>query len=146
MEQNYKRLAAATMAALFVGNIVPETVGMETQPEHQEEKVATLSSGQEIRFDVYDPASFFNAFKEAIDAKDFAIAKAMGSRLITLRNSTTIKSKIEELKGSKCSSGPGIAFYEKQLPFAEKRKEFDDIILSAKAILRLISTFAVNRI
>ena len=131
MEQNYKRLAAATIAALFIGNIVPETIGMETQPEHREEKVATLSSGQEIRFNVYDPASFFKAFKEAIDAKDFAIAKAMGRRLITLRNSTTIKSKIEELKGSEYSYGPGIPYYEKQLSFAEKRKEFDNTILFA---------------
>lgn len=134
MEQNYKRLAAATMAALFVGNIVPETVGMETQPEHREEKVATLSSGQEIRFDVYDPASFFNAFKEAIDAKDFAISETIGSHLINLRSSTVVTSKIEKLSRDRNPDyGPGLPFYENELSFAEKRKEFDDIILSAIA-------------
>lgn len=80
MEQNYKRLAVATMAALFVGNVVPETVGMDLSPDMAElMRTATLCTGQEIRFNRQDQRSIFDAFKQAIAVSDFPTAIAVGS-------------------------------------------------------------------
>ena len=138
MQQNYKRLAAAAVAAMFVGSIFDETSGTilsDARPNQSAiAKQATLSNGQVINYNANDAESVFNAFKCALEIQDFPSARGL-LQLVPFESPQSIKSRISECKAANYSSpeyqASVLADLTIQLRFSEKRNEFYDEIISA---------------
>lgn len=76
MQQNYKRLAAAVIAVLFVGNVVYESRGMEMPQVKGPHTTLQLRNEESVTVG-FDADATRYALKRAIDTQDFVAARRL---------------------------------------------------------------------
>ncbi|MBR1733982.1 MAG: hypothetical protein IJ730_00795 [Alphaproteobacteria bacterium] len=130
MRKNYKRSAATVIAALFLGNIIPEINGMQgLQPNPlANEQIAILESGKEIRVNYQDPDSVLNALRMAVEENDIPSARGL-LNLFPFYDPEVLEKDIKRIDFG--IENNVTVETKRKLRFSKRRNEFDEIIFSA---------------